>query len=115
MTPGISVVVPAYNLESWIGKTLTTVIEQTSLPDEVVVADDGSTDRTLTIVEEIASRTSIPFRILKGEHRGPGATRNLAIANATCEWIAFLDGDDEWDPRKVERVRETIAIIVASG
>ena len=49
-------------------------------------------------------------KVISQEHRGPGATRNRAVAEASGEWIAFLDGDDLWSPQKVARLRETIAL-----
>ena len=106
----ISVVVPAYNLADVIGTTLETVLAQTSLPDEVLVVDDGSTDGTVALVESLARRFPPGvLRIVYGTHSGPGAARNSGMLAATGDWIAFLDGDDLWAPAKIERLRQTIA------
>ena len=74
----ISVVCPTYNSAQFIESTLETVVSQTRLPDEVVISDDGSRDNTLAVVERfVAARgKGIAWRILRNEHRGPGATRN---------------------------------------
>ncbi len=110
MTVRISVVIPTYNLEEVACRTLASVLSQTSLPDEILIADDGSTDRTLALVQEAVRGTPAGLvRILPGPHRGPGATRNRGIQEATGDWVSFLDGDDLWLPAKMERLRSAIA------
>ncbi|MBC5810545.1 MAG: glycosyltransferase family 2 protein [Candidatus Eremiobacteraeota bacterium] len=92
----ISVVVPAYNAEAFIGTTLASVLAQTRLPAEIIVVDDGSTDRT----GEIAG--ALGARVVRQPNRGPAGARNGGLAAATQPWIAFIDADDVWFPRKLE-------------
>ncbi|MDB4877491.1 MAG: glycosyl transferase family 2 [Gemmatimonadetes bacterium] len=101
----ISVVVPAFNAALFVTRTLDTVASQTVRPREVIVADDGSTDDTVQVIEHWAlEHPQLVVRVLRCPHRGPGAARNAAIREATGAWIAFLDSDDLWRPEKVERV-----------
>lgn len=105
----ISVVVPTFNLEREIARTLKCLREQTIAPDEIVIVDDGSSDDTVTVVRAEAER--IPCSVVKiivQDHRGPGAARNRGIRESTGEWIAFLDGDDLWMPEKIARLRSAI-------
>lgn len=105
MPDTISVVIPAFNLAGIVGATLHTVLAQTVLPHEVIVVDDGSSDGTVEEIEAAASQFPVGLvRILSGAHRGPGAARNLGMAAATGNWIAFLDGDDLWDATKIEKL-----------
>ena len=102
---GITVVVPAYNAEKFLTAALESVAEQTVQPAEIIVADDGSTDGTATVVEQFASlRGACRVRLLREPHRGPGAARNAAVRAARTEWVAFLDSDDRWEPRKLEAI-----------
>ena len=107
----ISVVCPTYNSESFLEKTLEALIKQIKPADEIVFSDDGSTDRTIEILEEwkpqLEEQGSVVV-IVKNQHRGPGATRNAGIEQAKNEWISFLDSDDLWKPEKIVRVKELI-------
>jgi len=95
----ISVVIPVYNLEKYIGRALDSIQRQTSAPDEVIIVDDGSQDSTLEIVR------SYPFRVEIQSNQGPGAARNHGVSVATGDWIAFLDGDDFWEPDRIFALR----------
>ncbi len=107
--PSISVVSPTYNSSPFIRETVASILEQTVLPDEMVFADDGSTDGTHTIIRKMMIGRAAPtLQVLSNPHRGPGAARNAAVLAATGEWIAFLDSDDRWEPIKIERIREAI-------
>jgi teichuronic acid biosynthesis glycosyltransferase TuaG len=108
----ISVIIPTYNSEKYIINTLNSVYEQTCLPYEIVVCDDGSTDGTAQLVREyfdnksdIISRT----KLIVQKNKGAGAARNNAIKNTTGNWIAFLDSDDRWLPNKLEKVQNIIS------
>ena len=95
----VSVVVPTFDRASVLSRALDSVIEQTRLPAEVIVVDDGSTDATAELVE-----SRFPgVRLLRQENRGVSAARNRGIEASRGEWIALLDSDDEWRPRKLER------------
>lgn len=88
----ISVVIPLYNKEPIIKKTLNSVLSQDYSDFEVVVVDDGSTDNSVAIVESIAGPR---IRLIKQENGGPSKARNTGVKNAKGDWIVFLDADDE--------------------
>jgi glycosyltransferase involved in cell wall biosynthesis len=99
--PRVSVIVPAYNAAEHIGATLQSVVAQTYGDWEAVVADDASTDDTATRAAAVDPRVRV---VRAEENAGPAATRNLAIANATGELLAFLDADDAWEPDFLEEM-----------
>jgi glycosyltransferase involved in cell wall biosynthesis len=98
-TRTVSVVIPAYNCEAYIGDAVESVLNQTVPAHEVVVVDDGSTDGTREILQRFTSR----IRVISRSNAGPSAARNAGVAAATGHWIGFLDGDDAWLPSKLER------------
>jgi glycosyltransferase involved in cell wall biosynthesis len=98
----ISVIIPAYNAESFITETLNSVLTQSYRDLEVIVIDDGSTDRTAKIVEKIA-RGDTRVRLVFQQNAGVAAARNAGIKVARGEWFAFLDADDIWHPHKLEK------------
>lgn len=98
----ISVIIPAHNVARFVGRTLDSVLKQTHRALDVVVVDDGSTDNTATIVEEVARRDP-RVRLVRSEKLGVSAARNLAIAQAKAQLIAPVDADDIWHPEKLER------------
>lgn len=100
-----SVVIPCYNAERWIAKTLDSVNGQTFSPHEVIVVDDGSTDGSTDYLRA----SSIPTTVLQTQNVGPANARNLGISKATGNWVAFLDADDWWQPEHLERVNNLMA------
>lgn len=106
MVPRISVICPTFNSSAFIEKTLATVFFQSLPVYEIIVSDDGSTDGTLDIVENIFKEQGSQFKckLLKNSHLGPGAARNAGIRSAQGDWIAFLDSDDLWFPEKIKEV-----------
>lgn len=105
----ISVVIPAYNSAAFILDALTSVERQTEKPLEVIVTDDASTDETISIVENFfAAHPHILGSLLRNPHAGAGENRNRGIAKAQGTWIAFLDSDDVWHPKKIETVCQRI-------
>lgn len=107
----ISVVCPTFNSEKFIEATLETVVNQTLLPDELIVSDDGSIDNTLKVVKKFLTKkaSGLNWIIIENYHSGPGAARNAGIDVATGEFIAFLDSDDLWDKNKLHKCLEIIA------
>jgi glycosyltransferase involved in cell wall biosynthesis len=97
--PTVSVIIPTHNRSALLRRALESVRAQTRLPDEVIVVDDGSTDDTATWVP--GDYADVVF--LRRKNSGVSAARNAGIAAARGRWIAFLDSDDEWRPRKLER------------
>jgi len=98
--PEVSVVIATYNRGALLDRALDSVLGQTFGDYEVVVADDGSSDDTLERLKKHGSRV----RVLKLEHQGrPSRVRNRAIRETTGRFLAFLDSDDVWAPRKLER------------
>ncbi len=91
----ISVIVPAFNAEHFIGRAIASVRAQTRLPAEIVVVNDGSTDTTARVAENAGAR------VIEQPNRGVGEARNAGIRVASQPWIAFLDADDEWHPNKL--------------
>jgi glycosyltransferase involved in cell wall biosynthesis len=100
--PLVSAIVPAYNAERFISRTLDSILAQTYQAFEVIVVDDGSTDRTAEIVDEYQRRDH-RVKLLKQHNGGVSAARNLGIANAQGEFIAPVDADDLWYPTKLEK------------
>jgi len=98
----ISIIVPAYNAERYIGRTLRSALNQTFRDIEVIVINDGSTDNTRLIVEKIALKDN-RVRVFNTVNRGVAMARNLGIEKAQGSYVAFLDADDLWHPIKIER------------
>lgn len=90
----ISVVIPVFNGAEFLSAAIDSVLHQTIQPTEIVVVDDGSTDRTVDICKKYGSRVSYFYQ----EHRGEFAARNMGLRQSRSEFIAFLDADDVWLP-----------------
>ncbi len=104
----ISIVIPAYNAERCLRETVESALNQTCPAHEVLIVDDGSTDRT----EEIARSFGDRIRYVKQANKGIAGARNTAVKEATGDWIAFLDHDDLFLPDKLEK---QIALIRANA
>lgn len=100
--PLVSVIIPAYNAEAFIGQTLESVLSQTYKNIEVLVVDDGSQDKTPEIVTSFAERDR-RVTLLQQQNKGVAAARNLAIEKSSGEYIAPVDADDIWYPLKLEK------------
>lgn len=98
----VSVIVPAWNAERHIGRTLQSIMRQSYRHIEIIVVDDGSTDGTCAIAEGFACQDS-RFRILKQTNQGPAAARNLGVAASRGTFVAPCDSDDLWHPQKIAR------------
>ncbi len=99
--PKISVILPAYNCENTIKRTLKSIIYQTYKPYEVVIVNDGSIDRTEQIIKNYKNDISGLMLINHPKNLGQGQARDTAIKNSTGEYLAFIDSDDEWHQDKL--------------
>jgi glycosyltransferase involved in cell wall biosynthesis len=97
--PLVSILVPAYNKEEWIGETIESALAQTWKNTEVIIVDDGSTDNTRDIVRRFQSKT---VKVIAQENQGACAARNKAYSLAQGSYIQWLDADDVLDPCKIE-------------
>jgi len=98
--PLASVVIIAYNCADYAGQAIRSVLGQTWIHLELIVVDDGSTDRTPEVVRSIDDSR---LRYVRQKNSGPNAARNEGIRQARGDFIAFLDCDDWWLPAKLER------------
>ena len=106
----ISVIVPAHRAEKTICRALKSVANQTRIPAEIIVVDDGSKDGTALAAEAMRDcMGGINLKVLRQDHQGAGAARNTALREARLEYVAFLDADDEWLPKKLERSMQVIS------
>jgi glycosyltransferase involved in cell wall biosynthesis len=99
MTPTVSVVIPTYNQASLLPEAIASVCAQQWPNLEIIVVDDGSTDDTQKVLNQLSSERSL--RWFRQNNAGAAAARNRGIHAATGEWIAFLDADDFWLPAKL--------------
>ena len=97
--PLISCIVPVFNAERFIADALDSILAQSYRPIEVVVIDDGSTDKTPEVVTAYGDR----LRYFRQAHSGAPQARNFGLGLAQGEFIAFLDADDLWHPEKLAR------------
>ncbi|SIR44099.1 glycosyltransferase family 2 protein [Pontibacter lucknowensis] len=101
-----SIIIPLYNKEASVAETLNTVLAQTFTAYEVIVVDDGSTDRSLSIVQ---SFTDSRIKVYSKQNGGVSHARNYGIERANYDYIAFLDADDAWDSNYLEEMSKLIA------
>ena len=99
-----SVVIPTYNRARLIGRAVASVLEQSHACDEILVVDDGSSDRTQEIVRDMGGKV----RLILQEHGGPSRARNRGVREAASDWIAFLDSDDVWYKDHLEHIADAI-------
>lgn len=95
--PQISVIIPTFNRAWALARAIDSVLAQTCAPKEVIVVDDGSTDRTPELLAAYGDR----IRVLVQPNRGVSSARNLGIRHSRGEFIALLDSDDLWEPEKL--------------
>ncbi len=105
----ISVIIPTFNRADRLVRALASVNNQRTLPAEVIVVDDGSTDATESRVLRFKDRTDLQIHYVKQPNRGPAAARNRGIAMASQPYLAFLDADDEWHKNKLSAQFQALA------
>lgn len=92
-TPKVSIIVPVYNAEKYLHRCIDSIVNQTLKDIEIILVDDGSTDRSFQICQEYASR-DYRIHLLQQENRGPSEARENGLQHATGEYIWFIDSDD---------------------
>lgn len=99
----ISIIVPAYNIENFVGRCLESISAQTYQNLEIIVVDDGSTDSTADVIDQYRKKDSRVITIHK-QNGGVSTARSAGLAIATGEYIGFVDGDDYIEPQMFERL-----------
>jgi len=103
-SPQVSVVIPTWNRAREVPAAIDSALAQTRPPFEVVIVDDGSTDET----QDVLARYGDRIRVLRQENAGASAARNAGIRASRGEFVAFLDSDDLWSERKLEKQLELL-------
>ncbi len=99
--PAVSVILPTFNRLKFLRPAVDSVLSQTFIDWELIIADDGSDTETVSYLETLQAAPGV--RLLKLAHTGnPSAVRNAALRDARGEYVAFIDSDDVWLPRKLE-------------
>jgi glycosyltransferase involved in cell wall biosynthesis len=104
MTPQTSVIIPCYNIQDYLGEALDSVYRQSRPVREVVLVDDGSQ----VPIKPPPNWDGPPLWLIRTENRGLAAARNLGVRHVSGTYVAFLDADDFWHPRKIELQEEAL-------
>jgi glycosyltransferase involved in cell wall biosynthesis len=96
----VSAVIPTYNRARSIGRTIDRILNQTHMPSEIIIVNDGSTDDTASIVSAYAPAV----RLINIANIGPTGARSIGVQAAVSEWLAFCDSDDRWHPDHLSRL-----------
>ena len=112
-----SVIIPLFNKAPFVRDMLESVLNQTYPVAEIIIVDDSSTDGGVAAIDDLIGG---PVRLIRQANAGPGVARNRGVADATSEWIAFIDADDQWQPNHLATLEEVAAAfpradLVASG
>lgn len=108
-----AIVIPAYNRERFIGPAIESALSQTVPADEIIVVDDGSTDRTAQVARSYGSQVAVLS--IENNGAGPSRPRNVAIAAARSSYITLLDSDDLLDESVIERHRKIVTAHPGAG
>lgn len=100
-SPNVSIIIPTYNKVEYLKQAINSILQQTYKNYELIVVDDGSTDKTFDYLQQLNAKEIRPIRLL--ENKGVSYARNVGIRSAKGNYIAFLDHDDIWLPEKLER------------
>ncbi|WP_041809173.1 glycosyltransferase family 2 protein [Evansella cellulosilytica] len=101
--PLISIITPTYNSENYIADTIESVLAQTLDDWEMIIVDDCSTDNTTSVIRSYVEKDERVKLIQLEKNSGAAIARNTAISHSVGKYIAFLDGDDQWLPEKLEK------------
>ena len=102
MTAKVSVIIPVFNKDKWIVQTLQSVASQTYGNWECLIVDDGSTDKSLALINSFTDAARGNWKVISRSNSGQGNARNVGIEHATGDLFAFLDADDLWLPEKLQ-------------
>jgi glycosyltransferase involved in cell wall biosynthesis len=105
MKPLISILIPAFNAQRWLSDTIESALNQTWERKEIIVVDDGSSDRTLAVAQRFASKGVV---VLTQKNQGAAAARNKAFSVCRGDYIQWLDADDLLDPDKITMQMEAL-------
>ena len=102
----VSAIITTYNRKESVIRALRSVIKQTRQPDEIILVDDGSSDGTEHVILDAFPQ----IKYIKQENRGISSARNTGIIHSTSQWLAFLDSDDEWLVKKLEKQLDALTL-----
>ena len=100
--PKFSIIIPAYNVEQYIGRCLESVFKQTSKDYEVIVVDDGCTDKSIEIAKDY------DVKVITSKHVSVSEARNIGAKKAKGEYLLFLDSDDYWDKDLLKEIKKSL-------
>ncbi|AVQ44399.1 TPA: glycosyltransferase [Clostridium sporogenes] len=103
LMPDVSVVVPCYNCENFIDKTVNSLLNQTILPKEIILIDDNSLDNTIKVIKKLENKNKIIRVFNFKENKGPSFTRNYGVDKSKGQYILFMDSDDIASPYLIEK------------
>lgn len=112
MNPFFSIVIPLYNKEDFITKTIHSILNQTFQDFEIIIINDGSTDNSLKKVNLFNDKRIHPFN---NKNKGVSSARNYGVSNSKANYIAFLDADDLWYPNHLKNLKSLIEACPDSG
>ncbi len=95
--PKVSIILPTFNRARFIPQALASILQQDFRDWELIIVDDGSTDESASLIENLSQRITNSIIYLKQKNQGPAAARNLGIRRARGKYLAFFDSDDTWD------------------
>ena len=105
-TPCVSLIIPVYNVEKYLEKGLKSIEKQTLENFEVIIVNDGSTDKSGKIIEKFSKKNS-KIKVINQTNQGPSAAKNVGIENSSGEYITFMDSDDHLEPMFLETLYTT--------
>ena len=100
----VSIIIPAYNAENYIRKSLDSVVNQVYKNLEIIIVDDASTDDTKKIIKEYAEKDDRIIPFYQSKNKGVSSARNTGLKAATGDYIVFVDSDDELTPDAIRRM-----------
>lgn len=106
----VSVIMPCYNAKDYICEAINSVFGQTYPSVELIVVDDGSSDGSCEILQQLSQRYAGSMTVLHQNNKGPYPARNLALKHAKGEYVAFLDADDYWRKDCLEKLQQAVSL-----